>query len=64
YVGLAAALANEPQVLQGLKAQLDEHRLALPLFDTDRYARDYEALLQRMFDRQQAGLPPTALAAA
>ncbi|HSI47695.1 MAG TPA: tetratricopeptide repeat protein [Ideonella sp.] len=64
YVGLATALANEPQVLQGLKAQLDEHRLALPLFDTDRYASDYEALLQRMFERQQAGLAPTALPAA
>ena len=26
------------------------------------YARDYEALLQRMFERQQAGLPPDHIA--
>jgi len=64
YVELGAALANEPAVLARIKAELDTHRLTLPLFDTDRYAQDYEALLQRMFDRQQAGLPPQPLAAA
>jgi predicted O-linked N-acetylglucosamine transferase (SPINDLY family) len=64
YVGLACALAQQPEVLAKLKAELNQHRLALPLFDTDRYVRDYEALLMRMFERQQAGLPPAALAAA
>ena len=63
YVGLATALAAEPATLHGLKQHLEQHRLALPLFDSDRYARDYEALLQRMFDRAQAGLPPDHLPA-
>ncbi|MBP6337580.1 MAG: hypothetical protein KA375_08295 [Vitreoscilla sp.] len=62
YVALACALAAEPGVLAHIKAQLNEQRLTLPLFDTDRYVRDYEALLLRMFERQQAGLPPVALA--
>jgi predicted O-linked N-acetylglucosamine transferase (SPINDLY family) len=57
------ALAQEPATLQGLKQHLGHQRMGLPLFDTDRYARDYEALLQRMFDRQQAGLAPDHLLA-
>ena len=64
YVALATALANEATTLAGLKQHLEQHRMTLPLFDTDGYARDYEALLQRMFDRQQAGLPPEHLLAA
>lgn len=63
YVDLGIALAHEPTTLQGLKQHLDQQRMSLPLFDTDRYARDYEALLQRMFDRQQAGLAPDHLPA-
>jgi predicted O-linked N-acetylglucosamine transferase (SPINDLY family) len=63
YVQMAVALAGEPELLQGLKAHLDEHRMELPLFDSDRYARDFEALLVRMFERQQVGLPPEHLPA-
>jgi predicted O-linked N-acetylglucosamine transferase (SPINDLY family) len=63
YVELAAALANEPATLAGLKAHLESQRLTLPLFDTDRYVRDYEALLQRMAERAAAGLPPEHLPA-
>jgi predicted O-linked N-acetylglucosamine transferase (SPINDLY family) len=63
YVSLATSLARAPATLAGLKALLNERRLQLPLFDTDRYVRDYEALLQRMFERQLAGLPPAALLA-
>jgi predicted O-linked N-acetylglucosamine transferase (SPINDLY family) len=63
YVNLATALAQEPATLQGLKQHLDSQRMSLPLFDSDQYARDYEALLQRMFDREQAGLPPDHLLA-
>ncbi|HEX5686279.1 MAG TPA: tetratricopeptide repeat protein [Ideonella sp.] len=64
YVNLAIALAQESATLQGLKEHLDTQRMNLPLFDSDRYARDYETLLQRMFDREQAGLPPAHLLAA
>lgn len=64
YVNLAVALAQEQATLQGLKQHLNNQRMTLPLFDTDQYTRDYEALLQRMFDRAQAGLPPDHLLAA
>jgi predicted O-linked N-acetylglucosamine transferase (SPINDLY family) len=63
YVAMACALATERTTLAGVRRHLDEQRLQLPLFDTERYARDYEALLQRMFERQQAGLGPQALLA-
>jgi len=61
YIALAAALANEPGTLAGLKQHLESQRLTLPLFDTDRYVRDYEALLVRMFERAEAGLAPEHL---
>lgn len=64
YVRMAVALAHKPEALRTLQQHLREERLRLPLFDTARYARDYEALLQRMFERQQAGLPPDHLPAA
>lgn len=63
YVEMGASLANTPELLAFLKQELESHRMTLPLFDTDRYTRDYEALLMRMFKRSQAGLPPTALPA-
>ena len=63
YVALATALANDSATLKGLKHHLNSRRASLPLFDTDRYVQDFEALLQRLFDRQQQGLPPEALPA-
>jgi predicted O-linked N-acetylglucosamine transferase (SPINDLY family) len=63
YVDLAVALAEHPLQLATLKQHLDSQRLQLPLFDTERYVRDYEGLLRRMFERHQAGLPPAALPA-
>ena len=63
YVELATALANEPETLQGLKAHLDVNRRSLPLFDAELLARDMDALLTRMHERQLAGLAPEALEA-
>lgn len=63
YVQMAVALVRQPQALQALQQHLRTQRLQLPLFDSARYARDYEALLQRMFERQQAGLAPDHLPA-
>jgi len=63
YVAMAAALANEPATLAGLKQHLETNRMALPLFDSDAYVRDYEALLMRMVERAHDGLPPQALPA-
>ena len=63
YVAIAAALANEPATLAGLKQHLESQRMSLPLFDSDAYVRDYEALLMRMFERAEKGLPPEHLPA-
>jgi predicted O-linked N-acetylglucosamine transferase (SPINDLY family) len=63
YVGLAAALANEPATLQGLKTHLETRRHSLPLFDAQGLARDLDALLTRMHERHLDGLPPAALPA-
>jgi predicted O-linked N-acetylglucosamine transferase (SPINDLY family) len=63
YVAIAAALANEPATLAGLKQHLESQRMSLPLFDSDAYVRDYEALLMRMVERAEKGLPPEHLPA-
>jgi predicted O-linked N-acetylglucosamine transferase (SPINDLY family) len=62
YVAMACRLANERGTLASAKHHLEQQRLQLPLFDTERYARDYEALLQRMFDCCEAGLKPAPIA--
>jgi predicted O-linked N-acetylglucosamine transferase (SPINDLY family) len=63
YVRGAVQLAQSPERLAAAKSHLETRRMTLPLFDTDRYARDYEALLMRMFERSQARLAPDHLAA-
>ena len=64
YVAFAAALANDPVALAGLKAHLETSRPRLPLFDAEGLARDLDALLIRMHERHLAGLPPDHLPAA
>jgi predicted O-linked N-acetylglucosamine transferase (SPINDLY family) len=63
YVRMAIGLAQERSVLAGLKDHLETHRMALPLFDSERFARAFEALVARMHERAEAGLPPAALPA-
>lgn len=64
YVQRAVALANEPGLLAAAQQHLAARRDQLPLFDSRRYARDFEALLQRMHDRHAQGLAPDHLEAA
>ncbi len=63
YVERAVALAREPQPLRQAQQHLREQRLALPLFDSRRYTRNFESLLLRMWARHDAGLPAHHLAA-
>ena len=63
YTSLAIGLANEPGLLRGLKQHLEESRAELPLFDSARFTREFEALLLRMHERAQAGMPPAELLA-
>lgn len=64
YVGRAVALAGDRQALLAMQKYLQEQRDHLPLFDSRRYACDFEALLQRMWDRHTQGLAPDHLPAA
>jgi len=48
YEALALALATNPARLAAIREKLDANRLTTPLFDTERYARDFEGLLEHM----------------
>jgi protein O-GlcNAc transferase len=63
YEALAVGLAEERQTLQAIRRHLDENRLALPLFASDRFTREVEALLTRMVERWKQGLAPEVLPA-
>ena len=63
YVARAVALANDRPALGLLRQRLAAGRLAHPLFDSARHARDFENLLMRMHERHLQGLPPAALPA-
>jgi len=45
YKVLALSLARQPQKLQALRHHLTTKRLTLPLFDTPRFVKDFEAVL-------------------
>jgi predicted O-linked N-acetylglucosamine transferase (SPINDLY family) len=63
YEAQALALARDPQRLAGLRQALLAARDQAPLFDSPRLARDLVDLLERMWQRADAGLAPTALPA-
>jgi predicted O-linked N-acetylglucosamine transferase (SPINDLY family) len=63
YQRAITALGLEPALVAGYKAALDEQRLSLPLFDSDRYAADFQDLMDRMWVRWVAGLAPEHLPA-
>lgn len=58
------ALALEPGLAAGYKQQLNQQRNTLPLFDSTRYTREFEALLARMWAQWQSGRAPDHLIAA
>ena len=64
YKNAVLALAQEPQLLAGYKRHLCEQRMVLPLFDSARYTREFEALIERMLARWRAGDRPQHLLAA
>ena len=64
YVARVIALARDPAERAALRQRLAEQRTASPLFDGARFARDIEALYDRMWARAVAGLPPEHLPAA
>jgi predicted O-linked N-acetylglucosamine transferase (SPINDLY family) len=64
YVDAVIALAHDPERRAALRAQIEAQRTASTLFDGVRFARDIEALYERMWERAVAGLPPEHLSAA
>jgi predicted O-linked N-acetylglucosamine transferase (SPINDLY family) len=64
YKAKALDLARNPSELRRLREKLRANRLTTPLFDSDRYVRNFEAALTRMFEQRQSGLPPEAFAVA
>jgi predicted O-linked N-acetylglucosamine transferase (SPINDLY family) len=63
YRRLVHELAADPQRRAELSERLIANRQAAPLFDGERFARDFESLLLRMLGRLEQGLPPEHLAA-
>lgn len=63
YVALAIELGRDRPRLAALKQQLLQQRLHSPLFDSERFTRDLEALYQRMWARAEHRLPPEHLLA-
>ncbi|MDN3921592.1 hypothetical protein [Roseateles violae] len=63
YVDKAVALIHDRAALRAAQQHLREQRQQLPLFDSQRYTRDFEALLARIWARHEAGLAPDHLLA-
>jgi predicted O-linked N-acetylglucosamine transferase (SPINDLY family) len=61
YAALAASLANDPVRTAALRSHLQDNRLALPLFDAERFCRHLEAAFEIMRDRAKQNEPPTAI---
>jgi predicted O-linked N-acetylglucosamine transferase (SPINDLY family) len=64
YTQAIIALASDAELLAGYRRHLTEQRMTLPLFDSARYTRGFEALLRRMFERSRRRQPPEHLPAA
>ena len=62
YEDLALALARDPDRLGALRDRLARNRSSQPLFDTPLYVSHFEAALERMVERREAGLPPADIA--
>jgi predicted O-linked N-acetylglucosamine transferase (SPINDLY family) len=63
YEATTIALARDRERLAALRHHLNEGRAGFPLFDGARFARDIEALYERMWTRAASGLPAAPLLA-
>ena len=63
YASRVQALACDPSRRQAVRSALETQRGSSALFDGARFARDIEALFERMWERAVAGLPPMHLEA-
>ena len=63
YVESVAALAADAPRRAALRERLERERTTSPLFDGERFARDFESLCERLWARACAGLAPEHLPA-
>jgi predicted O-linked N-acetylglucosamine transferase (SPINDLY family) len=56
YEDLAVDLAHDPERLAAIKRKLIDGRVTAPLFDTERFTRQFETGLSMVYERYQAGL--------
>jgi protein O-GlcNAc transferase len=61
YETLALRLASEPELLRALRLRLEQNKNTTPLFNTPLFARNLEAVLQKMWARHSAAQPPAHL---
>jgi predicted O-linked N-acetylglucosamine transferase (SPINDLY family) len=57
YEAQALKLATQPPLLQSLRDRLAANRHRSPLFDMDRYARDFEHAMARLWAHHAGGAP-------
>ena len=57
YEALGLELATRPDLLQGHRLRLAANRLTYPLFDMERYARDFADAVERVWNDYRAGNP-------
>jgi predicted O-linked N-acetylglucosamine transferase (SPINDLY family) len=58
YRALGLELATRPELLQGHRQRLVANRLTSPLFDMERYARDFADAVERVWNDYRVGTPP------
>jgi predicted O-linked N-acetylglucosamine transferase (SPINDLY family) len=58
YEALALKLAEEPNLLQQIRAKIADNRQTQPLFNTRSFTADLEQAYSEMWRRSQAGHPP------
>ncbi len=63
YQRAITALGLDASLAAGYKVALNEQRMSLPLFDSARYASEFQDLMVRMWTRWCAGLAPDHLPA-
>jgi len=63
YAQAAITYAHDRPALAGVRQRLAQAHAESPLFQGRQFASDFQQLLLRMVERQDAGLPPAPLAA-
>ncbi len=61
YYDLALKLATDPDALQQVKTRLKDNLDKTPLYDSEAYVRDFEALMEKAILRYEEGLKPKHL---